>query len=193
MAWRVVIALSCLVALPALPIDVGGVRLQEMVRLSAEHEPVKLNGAAVRRFAAHPVYVGGLYLTVPATDVETVINAKGAKRIFLICKTSAISSANLRQSFEQGLAINNPPETLEKIHGQVQAFLDIWRDHELKKGDSVWIDFIPGQGTRVYINQKLLKVIPGKAFYDAFLRAWLGKYPINPYMKKAMLQGLAKN
>jgi hypothetical protein len=98
----------------------------------------------------------------------------------------------LIRTFDQGITINNPPELVEALREDIETFQSVWRNNPLKQGDEVWIDYIPGQGTRVAINGKIKAKIAGRAFYDAFLRAWLGKYPVNPRLKKAMLRGDAE-
>ena len=55
------------------------------------------------------------------------------------------------------------------------------------KGDQIWLDYLPGKGTRVSINGKTAGTVPGDDFYPSLLRVWLGESPVTSDLKKAML------
>jgi hypothetical protein len=59
---------------------------------------------------------------------------------------------------------------------------------ELKKGDTLNTDWIPGFGTVVYLNgKKITEPIPDVLFYNALLKIWLGANPVDSKLKSAML------
>ena len=59
---------------------------------------------------------------------------------------------------------------------------------EIKKGDVLTTDWIPGSGTQCNLNgKKISEVIPDIAFYNALLKIWLGHSPADEKLKKAML------
>ena len=53
----------------------------------------------------------------------------------------------------------------------------------------ILLDYLPGAGTRVTINQDNKGTIPGDDFNRALLRIWLGEKPADGSLKKAMLGG----
>lgn len=167
--------------------DLAGVDIKDVIRLSPETDPLQLNGASTKRKAAHAIYIGGLYLKNEKHSLEDILADNGPKRFLFYCKTGKISPETMIKSFDQGMTINNSPETLKKIQGKINKFHNIWKNLLITQGDEIWIDYLPDQGTRVSINGKVIANIEGKDFYDAFLRAWLGKYPVNAKLKHAML------
>ena len=172
---------------PAVAKEMAGIKIKEVIRLSPETDPIKLNGASAKKRAAHTIYVGGLYLQNKTHKLEEIIADNGPKRILLYCKTSSISPKTFINSFAQGLAINNSPKVISSLKHEIESFQSVWRLNPINQGDEIWIDYVPGEGTRVSINGDVKQTILGNAFYIAFLRAWLGKYPVNKKLKEAML------
>ena len=60
----------------------------------------------------------------------------------------------------------------------------------LKKGDILFLDWIPGSGTVSSLNGKQMgETIPDVAFYNAVLRLWLGSKPVDSSLKPMLLGG----
>ena len=59
----------------------------------------------------------------------------------------------------------------------------------LKRGGVVYIDFMPGAGTRITVNGEQKLVIPGDDFFRALLRIWIGRKPVDGRLRDAMLGG----
>ena len=59
----------------------------------------------------------------------------------------------------------------------------------VREGDVLYIDYIPGIGTRVTVNAEKKGVIPGLDFNNAVMDIWLGEEPADGKLKKAMLGG----
>jgi hypothetical protein len=57
----------------------------------------------------------------------------------------------------------------------------------LREGDEVWLDHLPGKGTRVSINGQVSGWVPGQDFNAALLSVWLGPEPVTSSLKKALL------
>jgi len=166
--------------------EVAGVELEEVARLSVGDTELVLNGSAVRREAQHAIYVGGLYLKEQATSFADIIADQNPKRFLLYCSTSEISSEKLINAWEQGFAINYTDDEMLSLKPMIAEFNKIWKTG-LHVGDEVWVDFIPGQGTRISINGDIVSEISGDEFYHAFLKTWLGPHPFNLEMKNALL------
>ncbi len=167
--------------------DLAGIEIKDVIRLSPETNPIVLNGASTKLKAAHAIYIGGLYLQNERHSLADIISDNGPKRFLFYCKTHKISPQTMIQSFDQGMTINNSPDTLKRIESEINTFHSVWKDLTISQGDEIWIDYLPEEGTRISINGQVKAKISGKDFYDAFLRAWLGKYPVNARLKHAML------
>jgi len=167
--------------------DMAGITLKEVIRLSPELDPIRLNGASVKRRAGHDIYVGGLYLEKQIHSLDELLADKGPKRFLFYCKASTFSPETLIRNLDQGITINNSPEIIKSIEADLKTFGDIWKAYPIHRDDEIWIDYIPSMGTRVSMNGTTISEIKGSVFYEAFLRAWFGDYPVNPKFKKAML------
>ncbi len=59
---------------------------------------------------------------------------------------------------------------------------------ELKQGDVLNLDWLPGSGMVVLLNgKKILEPIADQAFYNAVLRIWLGAKPVDDKLKRQLL------
>jgi hypothetical protein len=59
----------------------------------------------------------------------------------------------------------------------------------LKKGGVVLLDYLPGAGTRITVNGQERITIKGEDFFQALLRIWIGKKPVDGRLRDAMLGG----
>lgn len=169
--------------------EIAGVDIEEVVTVSPGSEPLRLKGAAIKSNARQAVYVGGLYLDnedSKSQSVEEILASQGAKRFVLYCQNSSIKPEALIRAFNLGITVNHSEAELEILEPMVKQFNNIWNS-EIHQGDKVWVDFIPEKGTLISINGEEKGIIPGKIFYDAFLKTWLGDKPLNPSMKKQIL------
>jgi hypothetical protein len=58
----------------------------------------------------------------------------------------------------------------------------------LKKGDTLFLDWVPGAGTIATLNGKVIgSVLPGIAFYNAALKIWIGDKPVDSSLKPQLL------
>lgn len=162
-----------------------GVALEEVITLSPGGAELRLKGAATKSNARQAVYVGGLYLQNDAESVEEILDSEGAKR-FLILTNQSIKADAIIRAINLGITVNHSESELEALAPFVKQFNQIWKT-EIHQGDEVYIDFDPAQGTIVSINGTRKGLIPGKLFYSAFLKTWLGDRPLNPSMKKQLL------
>ncbi|MET1253757.1 chalcone isomerase family protein [Aliikangiella maris] len=167
--------------------DIAGVNIEEVVNLSLGGQELRLKGTAISNSQARQsTYVGGLYLQNDAQSVQDILSNTGAKRFVLYCQNSSIKPEALIRALNLGFIANHSEQEFAALEPMVNQFNQIWHD-EIHEGDKVWIDFLPEQGTVVTINGNQKGIIPGKDFYDAFLKTWLGEKPINAEMKKQLL------
>ncbi len=60
-------------------------------------------------------------------------------------------------------------------------------DKKLERGDAGYIDYVPGVGSRVVINDEVKGILPGKDLYDALLKIWIGEHPVSQRFKNEIL------
>jgi hypothetical protein len=173
-------------SLPTHAIEVAGIKLDETVRVA--NQELKLNGAGIRSRAFFKVYVAALYIGDKKATVPEVLAAPGPKRIQIVLLRDA-SSEDFGQAFMSGMKKNSDIGERAKIINQMLTFGQLFAAiPEIKKGDVLTTDWIPGTGTICQLNgKKIVDIIPDVAFYNALMKIWLGHSPADEKLKKAML------
>jgi hypothetical protein len=176
---------------PARALEIEGVRIEERANLGAGAPPLVLNGAGVRhRLAMVKVYVGALYLQAKQGSAEAVLKDPGAKRVAMHILAEEVSAKELIASLNGALANNHIPAELALIESRLRELNRVMSGiGVLKKGAVVCLDYLPGTGTRVTVDGQQKIVIPGEDFYQALLRVWIGKKPVDGRLRDAMLGG----
>jgi hypothetical protein len=81
-------------------------------------------------------------------------------------------------------------EVLGEIAVEEERFLALLRQaRQVPAGTRIRLDYAPGRGTTLVVEDRHLGRIPGEAFNRALLRIWLGSEPIQPSFKRALLGG----
>jgi hypothetical protein len=166
--------------------EVAGVKLDDTVQVA--NQELKLNGAGIRYKAIFKVYIAALYLVDRKSTVPDVIAAPGAKRVRIVTLRD-ISNEELGRGFMSGIHQNTDRAEKAKLVMQLQKFGEIFASiPELKKGDALTVDWIPGSGTVVHLNgRKVSEALPDAAFYNALLKIWIGEKPVDARLKPLML------
>lgn len=169
-------------------LEVAGVKLDDTARVA--NKELKLNGAGLRTKAIFKVYVAGLYLPEKKTAVAEIMDAAGPRRLTIVMLRD-VSSDDFGQSFMTGLNANSDKAEKSKIFNQTVKMGEIFASiPSLKKGDTVTADWLPGSGTQIHVNGKTVgDALPDLAFYNAFLKIWLGDKPADGALKQGMLGG----
>lgn len=165
--------------------DVAGMKVDETAKIG--NSDLKLNGAGIRYKAFFKVYVAALYLPEKKTAVNDIIALPGAKQVSIIALRD-ISSEDFGQAFMAGIRKNSDKIELSKYINQMLQFGQLFASvPEIKKGDILTMDWVPGTGTMLQLNgKKITEVIPDVGFYNAVLRIWLGNNPADEKLKRAM-------
>ncbi len=165
--------------------ELHGIKLDDSAQVG--DSALVLNGAGIRTKLVFKVYVGALYLTAKKSDVAAVLADAGAKRVSLHMLRS-LSAEKLVHALDEGLEANNSAAELAAIEPQVKAFRQrMTAGGAVKEGDVIVLDYVPSKGTQASLNGKALGTTEGEAFNQALLKVWLGEYPVDADLKKAML------
>jgi hypothetical protein len=182
---RLVLA-AALLAQPAMAAEVGGVKLEDRVRLGAAD--LSLNGAGVRTRAFFKVYAIGLYLPEKKSAADAVLGLKGAKRIHIVTLRD-LSAQQFADALVEQINKNHGEAELAALKPSVDEFkATLLALNAAPDGTVIDIDFAPDAGTRLAVNgQPRGKAIAGDEFYRALLRIWLGEKPAQSDLKEALL------
>ena len=166
-------------------LEVAGVKLDETAQLGT-HQLV-LNGAGVRTKFIAKVYVVALYLGQKSHTAEAVLADNGAKRISL-SMVRDVGSKLFFDGLNASILANHSEAEMTTLDPKVDKLLKfISTIPELKNGEVLNLDYIPGVGTKIIINGVEKGVIEGADFNRALLKIWLGHKPVNKALKQILL------
>ena len=100
-------------------------------------------------------------------------------------------SLELTKSMRNGVRRNEPQAIQTQLAERVELLTQgIDSIGDFQPGDVLDIDFVPGRGTELRLNDKLLtKAIVGDDFYRAILKIFIGERPVDRRMKEGLLSG----
>jgi len=163
--------------------EIAGVDVPESAAIT--NKVLVLNGAGIRKKLFIKVYVAGLYLTVKRTTASEILADPGAKRIVMSFLYKEVSAERLVEGWNVGFADNNTTEELKGLQDRIDQFNALFST--VRKGDTIQLDYMPNEGTQVWINDTMKGTVPGEDFYRALLKIWLGTEPADADLKDAML------
>jgi len=162
-------------------VRVEGVAFDRSVR--AQGNQLELQGYGLLRYMVFiKAYVGALYLP-PAAGAGEVLDPV-AKRLELQY-FHAIKKADFAKATRIKIADNVTPGQAEQIRGRVDRLAALFED--VQPGDRYSLTFIPGRGTELALNGRVLGVIEGSDFARAVFAVWLGDDPIDTDFRDVLL------
>ncbi len=165
--------------------EFGGVQFPDKIALPDTSKTVQLNGVGYRKKFFIKAYIGALYTEKLARSRDDVIAMKGPRRIVLHIVHDEISQEKLVDAWNEGFEANLSDDALNKLHPQIEKFNAMFPT--VTAGDVIYLDYVPGIGTRVTINNEKKGAIRGRDFNNAMADIWLGEEPADSKLKKAML------
>jgi hypothetical protein len=171
-------------ALPAWGgIDIAGIRIADNYPLAGQS--LHLNGAGVRSKFFVKVYIGALYLAETTSSVEQVLQNPGPKSMQMSILYEEIEAEKITQGWSDGFAANLSADQLQQLAPRLKQFNALFP--ALKNGDRIYMDFVPGKGTVVKINNDMRGRIDGEDFFRALLQVWIGNHPADKNLKSGLL------
>lgn len=166
-------------------VEVAGVAVPQQVQPQGVGQPLVLNGAGIRYKFFFKIYVGALYLPQPQHDAARLLADPPANRVVMHFLYDEVSREKLDDAWDEGFDANLDKEARLALDARIQQFKGMFRT--LREGDEVWLDYVPGTGTRVTINGQQQGAVEGRDFNAALLSVWLGDEPVTQSLKKALL------
>jgi hypothetical protein len=136
-------------------------------------------GYGTFRWTVIRVYDGAFYLSK-----STVQGKEKAKRLELEYHTS-ISAERIVSGGNAILKRNVSQDTLLQLQDRLNLINSAYVD--VRRGDRYSLTYIPGIGTELRLNDKLLVTIPGEDFAEAYFKIWLGPSPISDTFRDTLL------
>ena len=150
-----------------------------------------LNGAGIRSKFVFDIYVGALYLNNKTSSADAIINDQGAKQVSMYFTYDEISREKMTNGWNEGFEKVLNDQEHEQLKSQIVMF-----NHAFGKtvaGDVIAVQYTPGIGTRVIINNETKATIPGFDFHQALMKIWFGNDPVDEGLKQGMLGKMSAN
>lgn len=166
---------------------IEGFEFPEVLPQSSDHPELQLNGASVRTlYYLVDTYVGLLYVESPSADASQLIEQESYKRIVYHILVNRVSGRRIATAMYDALQLNISSDEAEQMDERLDMLVKMF-DEKLERGDAGYVDYVPGVGSRVVINDEVKGVLPGKDLYDALLKIWIGEYPVSHRFKNEIL------
>lgn len=163
--------------------EIAGVAVPESVTL--KNKALVLNGVGIRKKFFMKIYVCALYLSAKSTAVSEILADQEAKRIVMSFLYKEVGVERQVEGWNKGFRDNNSAEELKGLQDRINLFNSLFTT--VRKGDVIRFDYMPEEGTQVWINDSLNGTVPGEDFFVALLKIWLGPKPAEADLKDAML------
>lgn len=162
-------------------ISISGVVLDKTFQI--EGYSYKLIGAGLLRYrTVFKGYVAALYLGKEHTARDLF---KDIPKSLVIEYFHGIAAQGFISATRQGFMNNLSRDQLEAINERATTLYSLYRD--VKPRDRYSFTYIPGIGSQIALNGKVLGTISGLDFSNAMLSIWLGPNPLDQALKKALL------
>ena len=153
--------------------------------VTIDNNVLVLNGAGIRKKLFIKVYVASLYLTAKRVTTDQILADSGAKSIVMNFLYKEVSAKRTVEGWNKGFADNNTAKEVKGLQERINQFNSLFST--VYKGNVIRLDYLPGEGTKVWINDTLQGSVPGADFYQALLKIWLGPNPADKGLKDDML------
>jgi len=154
-------------------------------QMNLEGQSLYLNGEGPRKKAFITVYDTALYLTEKGTDAQAIIKADHAMSVSLVVRSRFATAERISDAFREGLEQATAGNT-KAIEPQIKAFLQVFEQGVVKQ-DAFNFFYLPGMGTRIYKNDKLMATVAGLPFKQALFSIWLAQELISDKLKSQLL------
>jgi len=165
--------------------EIAGVSIPDSVTLPGTATQLQLNGAGIRSKFLFDIYVGALYLPAKSQDSAGILADDAAARVLMHFLYKEVSREKITHGWNEGLQANLPANEYQALQPRLAQFNKLFGT--ARKGDRISIDYIPGSGTEVRINDEWRGRIEGNDFFRALLKVWLGPEPVSRKLRDAML------
>jgi hypothetical protein len=170
---------------PALALTMEGAEIPDSFTPENGDQTLLLNGAGIRKKFFMDIYIGALYLPAKTPDSSAILSDNGPASVLMHFLYSEVGKDKITDGWNDGLKANLDAAAMQAIAADLERFNALFRT--VHKGERIRIDYVPGTGTAVRINDELRGTVAGNAFYRALLKVWLGDKPVSKSLKKAML------
>lgn len=163
---------------------INGIVMPNVVKANGKY--LKINGGGVREKLFLDLYVGVLYLEEKSSDGDAIIKADKPMAIKMRVISGMVSKDNMEEAIREGFD-KSTNGNIAPIKEKIEKLIKSGFASEIVKGDIFDLVYVPGKGTALTKNGKLLVSISGLEFKKALFGIWLCDRPADQNLKKNML------
>lgn len=146
-------------------------------------ESLVINGAGLREKYFMDLYVGALYLKKKSSEATKIITGDEEMAIHIKIVSNSVTRERFIESVNEGFKNANHGKASKE---EIKKFVGFF-SAEIKSGDRIHLDYVPGKGVKVNINGDVKGTVSGLEFKKALFSIWLGSSPAQESLKKEML------
>ncbi len=179
-----VLGVGLLLATAVLPLQAASIEGVEFAETeTAGDTRLVLQGTALLRYlVVFKGYVGAFYLP-PGVDSGQALGE--VPRRLVLEYFHAITAEQFGKATRIKMAENVPPRQFQQMQPQLEQLLAAYQ--KVAPGDRYALTYLPGEGTRLALNNETLAVIPGADFSRALFSIWIGPRPIDKSFRDHIL------
>lgn len=180
---KILTVLLLLTSGPVFALSLAGVKLDDTVNVGGE--TLQLNGAGIRTKFVFDIYVAAFYTAEPVRKVSELVVKDQPMRMAMHFVYDEVSKEKLVDAWNDGFEDNLSEKEFKALRTRIDLFNRLFET--VKAGDVIQLDYIPGKGTFVIINNNNKGSVTGAKFFRALLMIWLGEDPVGDDLKEALL------
>lgn len=165
---------------------ISGVTLPASMK--AGNNNLVLNGGGVRVKFFMDIYVAGLYVTTKGTNGDAIAKANEPTAVKIHIVSGMATSERMKDAIAEGFKKSTGGNTAP-LQAKIDKFIAVFAQEPIVKGDVFDNVYVPGEGVKVYKNDKLIQTVDGLDFKTALWGIWLGNEPADKNLKAGMLGG----
>ena len=135
--------------------NIAGIELADSHQVS--EQSLRLNGAGIRSKFFVKVYIGALYIGETSNSPAAILAAPGAKSMQMTMLYKEVEAEKITQGWDDGFKANLSDTELKSLEDRLKNFNALFP--VLRQGDTVHMDYAPGTGTLLSINDRQLAVL----------------------------------
>ncbi|NVJ50223.1 MAG: TonB family protein [Gammaproteobacteria bacterium] len=156
----------------------------------ADGSDLELKGIGKATEFRTEIYIGLIYAPVGLDSIELIKEFNTPKRLTVRYVADNYSYRKVSRHFKERIALNNPRDVWQPMTSEIVRFSRIFKENFIA-GDEIRMDFIPGKGTSIYLNDVLFETIEKPAFINLVINAWTGSVPPSKSFKQGITGALS--
>ncbi len=149
-----------------------------------ENTSVSLYSLAIHRESLNDIYIAAIFAPESIENHQQLFDSSLPKRMsfkFL----SKYSTRQVSRLIKQRISLNNPKASWRPYTSHIVKIAGLFK-RAIQSGDQLDFDYIPGKGTKVYLNKSLFLTIDPPEVYPLLLNIWLGNIQPTEAFKNAI-------